>query len=282
MELQEVLTLLGIPSEKATTIDALKSEFEKEFVRIKNLTVDSEAIKPIVGKILNEVNTNIKAAVKPFDAGIDFESDEWKNADTKTRVKMTFDKIAGKHKTIVDDLTTKASQNNDQKVKDLEESLRKANEKYGELEGKHGVVVNEYSEFKNNTLTAAKNNTLNGLLKGAKENVKFIAGVTKVQMLGFDQSLATKYDFDLDESGKSVVVKDKATGKPIPSKKVANESKKLDEILEDEAIELELFEANGQGGKEKPNPKSTSTATKDAKSEEGKAGRVVAKRFGRD
>lgn len=281
MELQEVLTLLGIPSEKATTIDALKTEFEKEFVRVKTLTVDSEAIKPIVGKILNEVNTNIKAAVKPFDAGIDFESDEWKNADTKTRVKLTFDKIAGKHKTIVDDLTTKASQNNDQKVKDLQEELRKANEKYGDLEGKHGVVVNEFNEFKNNTLTAAKNNTLNGYLKNAKENVKFISGITKVQMLGFDQSLSTKFEFDLDESGKSVIVKDKSTGKPIPSKKVANQSKTLDEVLEDEAIELELFEANGQGGKEKPKPKQQTSIANSAEAENGNVGRVVAKRFGR-
>lgn len=281
MEAKDILGFLGIDAEKVKTVDDLKPEFEKEFVRIKTLTVDSEAIKPIVGKILNEVNTNIKAAVKPFDAGIDFESDEWKNAPTKNKVQTVFDKIAAKQKSIVDDLTVKATQGNDQKVKDLEEAVRKANEKFEDLQNRHTVTVKDFNEFKTTTETTAKNNTLNSLLKQEKEKVPLIDGVTKVHLLGFDQALKDKFNFELDDAGQTIIPKLKSTGKPVPSTKVTGENKTLAEILEDEAIELGIFKANSQGGNEKPKPKQAAAASS-AAGEEGKTvGRVIPKRFGR-
>jgi hypothetical protein len=219
--------------------------------------------------------------VKPFDAGIDFESDEWKNAATKDRVKMTFDKIALKHKTVVDDLTVKATQGNDQKVKDLEETLKKTNEKFGDLETRHKIVVEDFTTFKTTTETVAKNATLNSILKEEKEKVKLMPGLAKVQLLGYDQSLKEKFIFELDDTGKTIIPKSKETGKPVPSKKVTGENKSIAEILEDEAIELGIFDANGQGGKEKPKPKQAAAAASSAAEDEKTVGRTVPKRFGR-
>ena len=41
METKQILEFLGIDAEKVKTVDDLKPEFEKEFVRIKTLTIDS-------------------------------------------------------------------------------------------------------------------------------------------------------------------------------------------------------------------------------------------------
>ncbi len=251
MESKEILEFLGLDPEKIKTVDDLKPAFETEFVRTKTLSVDSEVLKPIIGKVLGPVENALQSTLKALDAGIDFEAADWKGAKTKDKIKLAFEKFSEKTNTVIEDLKAKANQGNDVKVTELQKELEKRDLKYKDLEGRHNTVVTEFDTHKKTAEEKLKEKTMGILFKDKMAKLTPQIEASELQMTGFNAILKSKYVLELNDKEDDIIVKDAKTGLTVPSKTVTGASKTFEEIFTDEAIEQKIFKANPQGGKGK-------------------------------
>lgn len=248
----ELINYLGVKPDEVKDVAELKNKFDTEFIRTSAITEDSEPVKKILGKTFGTLENEIKKVAKEFEVDVDFDTPELKDKKVKDKLKFFVSEFANKNKSIIDELTIKAGQGNDEKLKEYETKLTKEQQKRKDAENLLNSVKTEYEGFKEQSEKSIKGIKLNILKKDAFSKLKLRPDISEIEKKGFDSVIHEKYNFDIDEN-ESVFVTDKK-GAKIPSTKVTGTFKTVTEILEEEAIAGKLALINGDGGKPKPQP----------------------------
>lgn len=244
---KEALEYLGYKPEDFKTVEEFKAKFDSTFIKQSNITEDSEPVKKILGKTFGTLENEIKKVAKGFELDVDFE--ELKDKKVTEKLKYTFEKYNEKKNEYIKDLEAKASQGNDDKVKEWEKKYEKINQKYKDVEGLLNSTKSEYEQAQQKWQNEVKSVKLNVLTKDAFGKVKLKPDISEFEKKGYFSTIAEKYQFDLDES-ENLVVKNKQ-GERLKSAKVTGAFKTIDEILEEEAIAGKLYQLNSDGGKPK-------------------------------
>lgn len=249
MEAKEIIEYLGFDPAKITDLDTFKKEFEPEagkpvFIRADKVK-ESHIFPSLTGEILGSTLTKVKSTAKKY--AVDLTADDLKDKKLDDIIGLVFEKQAVLNKTIVDELTAKAGQGNDEKVKAWEEKYQKVEAKLNDTKSLLEKTAAEYTGFKDQAANQLKSFKLNSLKDDVFKKLKFRQNITPLERTGFNATIAEKYDFDLDET-ENFFVKDKRTGSRIPSAKVTGKHKTAEEILEEELISLGLNEKTPAGG----------------------------------
>lgn len=271
IELKQVIEFLGYKPEEIKEFDDLKSKFESEFVRASAINEDFEPVKKLVGQAYGSFDSDLVKVGKAHDIAVT-EIEGWKDAKIKDKIKLLTAELVKSKDTLIEDLKVKANQNNDEKLNEITALLEKEKLKRKDTETLLKTVSKEFDDTKASYEGKLKNIKLDTLKGNALGQIKWIDGVTELQSEGFNSIINKKYKFDLDETGNKLVVTD-ADGKQIQNPKVTGTFKSAEEVLVEEAVKLNLYKLNGDGGKGKPAEK------KVAETKEDTPLRTVAKRM---
>lgn len=254
IEAKEIIEYLGFKPEDIKELSDLKPKMETEFIRTSNITEDSEPVKKIVGKIFGSIETDLNKVAKASEVSLD-EIPEWKDAKLKDKLKIFAGKLEEKSQNIIADLTKKAGQNSDEKVRELEVKLEKQKIKISDLDSMLKNTAQEYNQFKEQSATQLKTVKINVLKSDALSKIKFKPDISEFEREGYNAVIEKKYKFDLDENDKPIVTDSK--GSLIPNLKVNGTWKTIQEVLEEEAIAGKLYQLNNDAGKPKPSTSRT-------------------------
>lgn len=244
---KEALEYLGYKAEDFKDVNEFKEKFNKTFIKQENITEDSEPVKKILGKTYGTLENEIKKVAKSFDLDIDFDSIKDKKVTDK--LKFAFETYNNVKSEYIKELETKATQGNDDKVKEWEKKYEKISQKYKDTENLLSATTSEYNQFKEKAQNDVKGIKLSVKTKDAFSKIKLKPDISEFEKKGYYSTIQEKYQFDLDEQD-NLVVKNKK-GEAIPSAKTAGTFKTIEEILEEEAIAGKLLQLNNDGGKPK-------------------------------
>lgn len=251
LEAKEILDYLGIKIEDTKTVDEFKTSFDKDFIKQSMITEDSEPVKKIVGKIYGTLENEIKKIAKEVELDIDFEAEDFKLLKkVNEKFKFVTGKVEDKYKNTISDLTIKASQGNDDKVKEWEDKYKKAEDKLKEKNTLFNSLKGEYDSYKVDTENKIKNSTLNIHKKEIFGKAKFAEGTKDLEKKGFWTTIGEKYIIDIDENETPIILNSKR--EKIVSKKTAGTFMTPEEVIEEELISANLYQLNKDGGKIKP------------------------------
>lgn len=250
IELKQVIEFLGYKPEELKEFDDLKNKFETEFVRTSAINEEFEPVKKLVGQAYGSFDSDLVKVGKAHDIAVT-EIEGWKDAKIKDKIKLLTSELVKTKDAQIEELAKKANQNNDEKLNEITQLLEKEKLKRKDTETLLKSISKEYDDSKASYEGKLKNIKLDTLKGGALGQIKWIDGVTELQSEGFNSIINKKYKFDLDESGNKLVVTD-ADGKMIPNAKVTGTFKSAEEVLIEEAVKLNLYKLNGDGGKGKP------------------------------
>ena len=108
---QDLLNLLGLPAEEATSLDAIREKFEQTYVPLEALkdpkNPHTQSLAPaFVGKVTGVTTTALKRKLKAY--GLDLTAEEMKDKPLEQLVELGLEKL---------------SESQNQKLKSLEEQL---------------------------------------------------------------------------------------------------------------------------------------------------------------
>jgi len=247
---KQALEYLGFKPEELKTIDDFKAKFDSTFIKQENITEDSEPVKKYLGKVYGTLENEIKKTAKAFDVDLDFDDENIKGKKVTDKLKLVFENYKSKNESVIKDLETKATQGNDEKLKEWQTKYEKTSQKSKDLENLLNTTKQEFEMFQGKAQSEIKNVKLNVLTKDSFSKLKLKSDISEFEKKGFVSSVQEKYALDLDENDNLIVKNSK--GERIPSAKQTGTFKTFDEILEEEAVSGNLYEMNKDGGK--PNP----------------------------
>jgi len=251
MESKDIIEFLGYNPEEVKSIEDLKSKFNTEFVRASNINEDSEAIKPILGKVYGTLEHEIRKSVKNSGVEIDLDSDEFKSLK-KVNDKLSYvvKKVAEKKDSEINEYKSLSQKGGEEKVQEWQTKYEKLKKSKEDADNMIGSLTNEYESFKQKANGEIKNVKLDVLKKDVISKVKFKQDISDFEKKGYMATIQEKYVFDLDEN-EQLTVLDK-NGNKIPSQKVHGTFKTAQEILEEEALAGKLYQVNEAATKQRP------------------------------
>jgi hypothetical protein len=251
MESKDIIEFLGYNPEEVKSIEDLKSKFNTEFVRASNINEDSEAIKPILGKVYGTLEHEIRKSVKNSGVEIDLDSDEFKSLK-KVNDKLSYvvKKVAEKKDSEINEYKSLSQKGGEEKVQEWQTKYEKLKKSKEDADNMIGSLTNEYESFKQKATGEIKNVKLDVLKKDVISKVKFKQDISDFEKKGYMATIQEKYVFDLDEN-EQLTVLDK-NGNKIPSQKVHGTFKTAQEILEEEALSGKLYQVNEAATKQRP------------------------------
>lgn len=247
MEFKDVANFLGLKEDEIKTIDDFKSKFDSEFIRQSAITEDSEPVKKILGKTFGTLENEVKKIAKAHELEIDFDAEDLKGKKVTDKFKTVFSRFEDKQKGIIDELSAKASQNNDDKVKDWEKKYEKLHSKYNDTENLLKNTTVEFEGFKQKAISDVKSVKLNVHKAEILSKAKFLPDVNEYTKKGFIGEFESKYKLDLDENEKPIIL-DKE-GKRIPNPKVTGTFYEPLDLLTEELVKAKLYAINPHTGK---------------------------------
>lgn len=247
MDIKEINEFLGFKADQFKTVDEFKTAFNGEFVRTSAINEDLEPVKKIVGKLFGTLENEIKKVAKSHELDVDLDADDIKGKKVTDKLKFVFSKYDEKNKSVIDDLTAKAGQGNDEKVKEWETKYEKLKTKHTDVEGLLKTTSSEFEAFKQNSAKEVKNVKLGIHKAEIFGKAKFIPEANEFTKKGFLTDFEEKYQIDLDENEKPIVVDKK--GQRIPNPKVTGSFFEPMELLTEEIIKAKLFPVNKDGNK---------------------------------
>ena len=250
MEVKDVFGYLGYDAEKVKSIEDLKSQFEKDFVRASSINEDNEFIKPILGKTFGTQENELKKIAKEFE--FDIEGEDFKEAKKVTdKMKILTKKIAELKDSSIKELQTKLSQGSDEKVKDYEAKLEKIKKEAKEKDSLLKQTADELNNLRLSSSNELKNFKLDLVKKDAFNQVKYNSQANELTKKGFYANIYEKYDFDFNEKGDAIIRL--KNGTQLKSDKVAGAFMSPYEVLEKEAIDAGIYETNPNASKQVAN-----------------------------
>jgi hypothetical protein len=251
IEVKEILEYLGYDPEKISTIDDLKPDFEKTFVRKSSLNEDSDVVKSVMGRVFGSQENELKKIAKQFELDVDFDSDDYKsNKKLSEKANFILSKYQEKSASEVNEWKSKAGLGNDEKVKTLETKYEKAKREKAELEELLSHTKGEYENLQKSSSEQLKNVKIDVKRKDFYGKIKYKSDMTDLEKEGFESKIAKNYIFDIDEND-DLIIKT-AKGERIPSPKVVGTYKSPLEVLEEEATTGKIIQMNNSGGNPAP------------------------------
>lgn len=247
MDIKEINEFLGFKADQFKTVDEFKTAFDGEFIRTSAISEDLEPVKKIVGGKIHAVESHVKKMAKELGLDVDFNTEEIKKGGLLDKVKLVFSKYDEQNKSIIDDLTAKAGLGNDEKVKEWETKYEKLNKKHKDVEELLRTTSTEFEGFKQNSAKEVKNVKLGIHKAEIFGKAKFIPEANEFTKKGFITDFEEKYQIDLDENEKPIIVDKK--GQRIPNPKVTGSFFEPMELLTEEIIKAKLFPVNKDGNK---------------------------------
>lgn len=273
MDIKEINEFLGFKADQFKTVDEFKTAFNGEFVRTSAINEDLEPVKKIVGKLFGTLENEIKKVAKSHELEIDFDADEIKGKKVTDKLKFVFSKYDERNKTIIDDLTNKAGQGNDEKVKEWEGKYDKLKTKHKDVEELLRTTSEQFEGFKQTSAKEVKNVKLGIHKAEIFSKAKFIPEANEFTKKGFITDFEEKYQIDLDENEKPIIVDKK--GQRIPNPKVTGSFFEPMELLTEEIIKAKLFPINKDGNKLIPQPHNNNNQQQDKKPQRQVASRMT-------
>lgn len=250
LETKEVFEYLGIKAEDIKDLEGFKATFEKDFIKQSNITEENEAVKKILGKTFGTLENEVKKVAKNFDLEIDFNSDDLKGKKVTEKLNFVVSEYDKKQKSVIADLTEKAGKGNDEKVKELEEKYSKVLGSLNDHKVLLKTTTNDFETYKQTASEKEKSVKLDFFKTQELSKVKFKADINEFEKEGYLSKIEKTYKFDLDETGKAIIL-DKE-GKRIPNPKVNGSFMEIADVLQEEAVKGKLFQLNSNNGKPAP------------------------------
>lgn len=261
IEAKEILEYLGFDPEKVQSLEDLKPSFEKEFIKASNLSEDNPALGPVLGRIYGKQESELKKLAKEFE--LDLDNDDYRaNKMVTEKTKFVLSKLNEKQSSVIAELKTKASQGNDEKVKELEKKLAKIAQEKADIDNLLNTTKTEYQQFQEKSKGEIKSVKLGIRETDALSKVKFKSDISEIEKRGFMSKIKEEYVLDLGDDD-SLIVKDK-TGARIPSTKKAGDFKSYDEVLEEVAVKEKLYQLNDSAKKQQVSATSASQTPNNA------------------
>lgn len=224
---EEILPLLGLTEDvENITLDDFKAKVGEKYVLREEVLKDEEIKKKFTGTVLGKLSTK---AAQQFG----LTSGEVKDKS----MEEIFDLAKTKYESQVAELKEQAGKGNDKKVEEL-------NKKLADLQSELGIKetgLKQWEEKYNTEIAGSEqklktfklNDTLNKVKSSLSE--KFTEEYKKNDLVkeGFETHISRLYEFDLDEK-ENPVVKSKADGKVVISKKTIGHPATIQEIFEQE------------------------------------------------
>lgn len=273
IEAKEILEYLGFDPEKVQSLEDLKPSFEKEFIKASNLSEDNPALAPVLGRIYGKQESELKKLAKEFE--LDLDNDDYRaNKMVTEKTKFILSKLNEKQSSVISELKTKASQGNDEKVKELEKKLAKIAQEKADIDNLLNTTKTEYQQFQEKSKGEIKSVKLGIRETDALSKVKFKSDISEIEKRGFMSKIKEEYVLDLGDDD-SLIVKDK-TGARIPSAKKAGDFKSYDEVLEEVAVKEKLYQLNDSAKKQQVQATSTAQTQNSGTQQNGLPNRRVA------
>lgn len=224
---EEILPLLGLTEDAENiTLDDFKSKVSEKYVLRDEVLKDDEIKKKFTGTVLGKLSTK---AAQQFG----LTSGEVKDKS----MEEIFDLAKTKYESKVAELTEQAGKGNDKKVEEL-------NKKLADLQNELGIKetgLKQWEEKYNTEIAGSeqklKSFKLTDKINKVKSDIaeKFTEEYKKNDLVkeGFETHISKLYEFDLDEN-ENPIVKSKADGKIVISKKTIGHPATIKEIFEQE------------------------------------------------
>ena len=238
IKIEDLLTAVGFNPEDAETVslDDIKTHVDTKYVLRDNVLKDEEIKKKITGKVLGSITTK---AANIF--GLKSSDVDGKQLEDV----MLLGKTA--YETKLTELEQQAGKGNDKKVEELSKTLA---QKEAELKlSQDGLKQWEekYNAETGQWETKLKSYKLNDKVSKVKETLKdkFVDDYFKdtLKKTRFEALIHSKYEFDIDEKD-NPIVKSKADGSIVKSKKTVGHAATLDEIFLSEMEAANILKKN--------------------------------------
>lgn len=245
----------AIPDE-VTTPEEYKTWFNDTFIRKDKINVDKALRQQISGAALGTEMTNFFRFFK--DRGVEFTEEEKKafmdlpSHKNEKLIESGFEKLTGTYANQIEELKKTGVQNNDEKLKTLEEDKNKLSLRIKEIELARTQAVTELENEKKNTQTNLRTFKISSLRDEALKGVKLKAKLTEAERLGWESAIEKNLKFDLGENEALETLN--PNGERIINKNKAGQFLNATEALQDLANTLGLAETNPHGGKPAPQP----------------------------
>lgn len=274
LETKQIAEYLGLKEDDLKDDASFKQAFEKDFIKQSNITEENESVKKILGKTFGTLENEIKKVAKSFELEIDFSADDLKDKKVTDKLKFVISEYDSKQKSIIADLTEKAGKGNDEKVKELQEKYDKVLSKANDYQSLLKAQTGEFDTYKQSAETEKKNVKLDFFKAQELNKVKFKADINEFEKEGYLSKIEKTYKFDLDETGKAIIL-DKE-GKRIPNPKVNGSFMEIADVLQEEAVKGKLYQLNPDNGQRRT---TTATTTQTTTATNPHTGRKVASRL---
>jgi hypothetical protein len=244
IEAVELLKYAGIDPEKFDKIEDAKEAFDTNFIKkdgIKDFLIKQpEYADPIIGKRMSIVERKTFSLLE--EAGIDTEQFKGK------KVEEIFDAALPTFKETIANYKKSATSGNDEKIKELSESLEKYKSKVKDTESLLNTTKTEFEKFQENIKVEKKTNAINDYFGKAFSSIDFSPEADELKKEGFKSVISKKYGLDLDEEGKPYVFSAE-TKERIKDPEKHGSFMDFDKILKLEAEKLGVIKKNPYSGK---------------------------------
>lgn len=247
---QDLLKMLGLPAEEATSLEEIREKFEQTYVPIEALkdpkNPHAQNLAPaFVGKVTGVTATALKRKLKSY--GLDLTAEEMKDKPLEQLVELGLEKLSESQGQKLKSLEEQLSQSSDQKSQELSSKLEKLQNKYNDTQALLEQARANYEHEKATWENQLKGQKLDWARAKTHESIKWRPDVKEVEREGFFARLNREYKLELDDQGRLEVLD--ATGKRIPSAKQAHAFKTYEEVLEEQGRALGVWAENPQAGK---------------------------------
>ena len=237
-DLQEFVKYIGIDIDlEKTTVQDLKAQFEPKYLAKEHAHTNEEIRSKVAGEYFNKNTNYIKKLW-------DLPTEKVQDKDGKT---LPLETILSNIKESVDsqltELKTQAHSTNDKKVNDLSAQLQEKSKDFEQLQQEFTKTIQQKESTIQQYQKSIYEKDLQQLLQKEKSQVPLSQNVSPLTLKGFEVELHNKYNFELNEKGDSIVIKDKE-GQLVFSKEKAGQPATAKEIYELEAKSNNLLKLN--------------------------------------
>lgn len=235
MDLKQVLNYIGIEAE---SLDDLKGEFEKTYVKRANAHKDEDIVKRTTGKTLDRVSAKIKASFQK--RGMDVSWAEINSKPLEELVEENLDSYVETTGKTISELEEKVSKNGTEQLKAEQERYTKLEQKLKDRDKAFADLTAEHTKFKTESAGQMKNFRISYIREKEMANIPIRTDLKpkerEIMLSGFNAEFDKKYEIDFDEENKEFI-KTKDKGERIQNKQKANEFMSIGEVMRMEAVE---------------------------------------------
>lgn len=249
-KVKDLLNLLGLPEDQASTPEQLRETFEQKYVPVEALkdpkNPHAAALgSALVGKVTGVAQTSLKRKLKSY--GLELTSEEIKDKPLEALVELGLERLHDHTSQQLKTLQEQLSQSSDQKTQELSSKLEKLQAKYNDTTALLEQARTQYETERTQWERQLKSQRLDWERAKLHETaIKWRPDVKEVEREGFFSRLNKSYQLELDDHGRLEVLD--SSGKRIPSAKQAHAFKTYEEVLEETGRSLGVWAENPKAG----------------------------------